>query len=99
MVCCKDKKLCDFSECDLLALSTILTKEIINIIKDSDILCMVADFLSSLASNVALAANQRARCPQPDPVTDTNTTNQTDTQSSGTNSEQEMTTNQSAKAL
>ena len=58
---CKDK-LCDFSECDLLALSTILTKEIAAIVTDVDTFSMLADLLVSVGDNMTLLAAQRERC-------------------------------------
>ncbi|MDR0461781.1 MAG: hypothetical protein LBG88_00370 [Christensenellaceae bacterium] len=62
---CKNK-LCDFDACDLLGLSTILTKEIINIVKDTDTLSMVGDLVTAVGANLTLAAGQRGRCEKPD---------------------------------
>ena len=53
---------CDFSECDVLALSALATREISKIIKDADALSMVADMFSSIGDNLTLVAGQRARC-------------------------------------
>lgn|GEM_PF-1625124 len=57
-----DKKLCDFSECDLLVLSTSLTREISKIVSDVDTLSMLADLFSSIGDNLTLVAGQRERC-------------------------------------
>ena len=61
---CRDKKLCDFSESDLLALVTLITKEISKVVTDIDTLNMVGDIATSIGANVTLLANQRDRCAQ-----------------------------------
>jgi len=58
---CKDN-LCDFSECDLLALSAVITKEIAATVKDIDTFSMLADLFTSVGDNMTLLANQRERC-------------------------------------
>ena len=59
---CADKKLCDYSECDLLALSTVITKEIAKHVKDIDTLGMIGDLITSVGGSVTLLAGQRDRC-------------------------------------
>ena len=59
---CKDKKLCDFSEADLLALTAVITKEISKIVKDIDTLSMLGDLISSIGQSVTMLAGQRDRC-------------------------------------
>jgi len=56
------KKLCDYSECDLLALATLVTKEIAKVVKDIDTLSMIGDLISTIGENVTLLAGQRDRC-------------------------------------
>jgi len=56
------KKLCDYTECDLLALATLVTKEISKVVKDIDTLNMVGDLITSIGASVTLLANQRDRC-------------------------------------
>ena len=57
-----NKKLCDFTECDLLALSMLVTREIAKIIDDVDTLSLVADLVTSIGDNLTLLAGQRERC-------------------------------------
>ncbi|MCL2228725.1 MAG: hypothetical protein FWC00_02730 [Firmicutes bacterium] len=57
---CKEN-LCDFSECDLLALSTLLTKEIAAVVKDIDTFSLLADLFVSIGDNMTLLAGQRER--------------------------------------
>ena len=61
MLCFK-KKLCDYTECDLLALNTLITKEIMTSIKDADTLNMLGDLFSSIGANLLMASNQRSKC-------------------------------------
>jgi len=62
MINCNNKALCDFSECDLLALTTLITKEIAKIIEDVDTLAMIADLFTAVGDNLTLLAGQRERC-------------------------------------
>ena len=50
----------------MLALSTLLTKEIARIVKDVDTLSMLADLASSIGDNLTLLAGQRERCAKKD---------------------------------
>jgi len=56
------RKLCDYSECDLLALTTLITKEIAKVVKDIDTLSMIGDLINSIGTNITLLAGQRDRC-------------------------------------
>jgi len=62
MDCNKNKKLCDYTENDLLALTMLVTKEIAKAVKDIDTLSMIGDLISSIGDNVTLLAGQRDRC-------------------------------------
>ena len=57
-----NKNLCDYTECDLLVLTTLITKEIARVIKDTDTLSMIGDLMSSIGDNVTLLAGRRERC-------------------------------------
>ncbi|MCL2846545.1 MAG: hypothetical protein FWE38_02530 [Firmicutes bacterium] len=59
---CKPKQLCDFSECDLLAITTIITREIAKAVKDIDVLNAVGDIVTAVGANITVLANQRDRC-------------------------------------
>jgi len=58
---CKTE-LCDFTEYDVLALSTVTAKQISTIVSDSDTLSMLGDLISAIGDNVTLIAGQRERC-------------------------------------
>lgn len=62
MIECSNKKLCDFSETDLLTLSAVITKEISKVVKDIDVLNMVSNLASSIGANLTLVADQRETC-------------------------------------
>jgi len=62
MLNCFNKELCDFTECDLLALNTLITKEITRAVKDADTLNMIGDLFSSIGANILMASNQRSIC-------------------------------------
>jgi len=62
MLDCFNKKLCDYSECDLLTLNTLITKEITCRVKDADTLNMLSNLLASIAANLQMTANQRSLC-------------------------------------
>ena len=68
---CIDRKPCDFSESDLLALTTLITKEIAKIVKDIDTLSMIGDVIVAIGDNITMLASQRDRCAQ---TTKTSTT-------------------------
>ena len=59
---CINKKLCDFSECDLLALTTLITKEIAKVVKDIDTLSLVGDIITAIGGNITVLSGQRDRC-------------------------------------
>jgi len=59
MLNCFFDSLVDISECDLLTLNTLITKEIMQRIKDADTLNMVGDLLSSVGANLNMISNQR----------------------------------------
>jgi len=56
------KKLCDYTECDLLAITALVTKEIAKTVKDVDTLGLLGDLVSSVGANLTLLAGQRDRC-------------------------------------
>ncbi|MCL2255743.1 MAG: hypothetical protein FWC11_02675 [Firmicutes bacterium] len=68
-------KLCDITECDLLALNTLITKEIMKSIKDADTLNMIGDLLSSIGANLLMASNQRSKCQNKSNINSNNNAN------------------------
>ncbi|MCL2861973.1 MAG: hypothetical protein FWE22_06150 [Firmicutes bacterium] len=62
MLNCFNKKLCDITECDLLALNTLVTKQIMDSVKDADTLNMLGDLFSSIGANLLMVSNQRSIC-------------------------------------
>ncbi|MCL2484081.1 MAG: hypothetical protein FWE79_01680, partial [Firmicutes bacterium] len=56
------KNLCNISESDLLAITTVITKEISKIVKDIDTLDLVADIVSTVGASLTMLAGQRDRC-------------------------------------
>ncbi|MCL2771502.1 MAG: hypothetical protein FWD89_04290 [Firmicutes bacterium] len=56
------KNLCNISESDLLAITTVITKEISKIVKDIDTLDLVADIISAVGANLVMIAGQRDKC-------------------------------------
>ena len=62
MLDCFNKKLCDYTECDLLALNTLITKEIMTRVKDVDTLDRLGDLFSAIGANLTMAANHREKC-------------------------------------
>ncbi|MCL2755732.1 MAG: hypothetical protein FWE45_01625 [Firmicutes bacterium] len=51
----------DFSECDILAFSTLTAKQFAQSIKDSDTLSFWGDFFTALGDNLTMLAGQRER--------------------------------------
>ena len=58
---CKES-LCEFSGCDLLALSSLIAKEIAGIVTDDDTFDMVGDLFTAVGASMTLISNQRIRC-------------------------------------
>jgi len=58
---CK-KNICDFSECDLLALSALITKELAATVTDADTFDALGDLFTAVGAGMTLMSNQRIRC-------------------------------------
>jgi len=56
-----NKNLADYTECELLTLSTMLSSQILCAIKDIDTLNSLANLITAVGTNLTLAATQRDR--------------------------------------
>jgi len=54
-------ELTKLSECDVLAISTLISRNIAECIQDTDELDFIGDLFASIADNVQLVSGQRAR--------------------------------------
>ena len=61
MIKCEDKKLSDFTESDILALVTLMTKEIAKIIDDAEALDIFGEVMSAVGTNLTLLARIREK--------------------------------------
>jgi len=52
---------CDITECDVLAVSTIVSNEIARRINDAETLALLADIFNSIGENLVMMSGQRLR--------------------------------------
>ena len=53
--------LCTISECDVLAISTVLAKQIACVARDADALALLGDIVTTIGAALTMLAGQRAR--------------------------------------
>jgi len=53
--------ICDITECDVLAISTMVAKQISCSVKDADTLAFWADLITATGETLGMLAGQRAR--------------------------------------
>ncbi|MCL2556642.1 MAG: hypothetical protein FWE03_06500 [Firmicutes bacterium] len=59
MLNCFNFNLCNLTECDVLSLNTLITREIMCKVKDTDSLNLLGDLFSAIGANLNMLANRR----------------------------------------
>ena len=53
--------ICDITECDVLAISAVVAKQIACMAKDADTLALLGDLVTAVGADLTVMAGQRAR--------------------------------------